>query len=44
MAVAQPVRRGLVVGEVGRGTFVRAPEMLRAASVNDAAIYSWLSR
>jgi DNA-binding transcriptional MocR family regulator len=29
---AELVRRGLVVGEVGRGTFVRAPETLRAAA------------
>src|SRR5258708_12188327 len=28
---AELVRRGLVIGAVGRGTFVRAPETLRAA-------------
>jgi DNA-binding transcriptional MocR family regulator len=34
---AELVRRGLVVGEVGRGTFVRAPETLRAAMASEAA-------
>jgi DNA-binding transcriptional MocR family regulator len=31
------VRRGLVIGEVGRGTFVRAPETLRASIPGEAA-------
>jgi DNA-binding transcriptional MocR family regulator len=38
---AELVRRGLVVGEVGRGTFVRAPDTLRASlmvEANDAPI------
>ncbi len=34
---AELVRRGLVVGEVGRGTFVRAPQTLRAAAASEAA-------
>jgi DNA-binding transcriptional MocR family regulator len=34
---AELVRRGLVVGEVGRGTFVRAPETLRASMASEAA-------
>jgi DNA-binding transcriptional MocR family regulator len=34
---AELVRRGLVIGEVGRGTFVRAPETLRAAMASEAA-------
>jgi DNA-binding transcriptional MocR family regulator len=34
---AELVRRGLVVGAVGRGTFVRAPETLRAARNNEVA-------
>jgi DNA-binding transcriptional MocR family regulator len=31
------IRRGLVIGEVGRGTFVRAPETLRASISGEAA-------
>jgi len=31
------VQRGLVVGEVGRGTFVRAPQTLRASMASEAA-------
>jgi DNA-binding transcriptional MocR family regulator len=34
---AELVRRGLVIGEVGRGTFVRVPETLRASMVSEAA-------
>lgn len=34
---AELTRRGLVTGEVGRGTFVRAPEALRAIRVSEAA-------
>ncbi|CAB3627670.1 PLP-dependent aminotransferase family protein [Achromobacter pestifer] len=34
---AELTRRGLVLGEVGRGTFVRAPEVLRAIRINEAA-------
>jgi DNA-binding transcriptional MocR family regulator len=33
---AELVRRGLVVGEVGRGTFVRAPETLGPAMLSEA--------
>jgi DNA-binding transcriptional MocR family regulator len=35
---AELVRRGLVVGEVGRGTFVRAPETLRASMASEPAV------
>lgn len=34
---AELTRRGLVTGEVGRGTFVRAPETLRAIRISEAA-------
>lgn len=34
---AELTRRGLVQGEVGRGTYVRAPETLRAVRINEAA-------
>jgi len=34
---AELTRRGLVIGEVGRGTFVREPETLRAIRINEAA-------